>query len=241
MDIKKDIVEFIKDKSLIEEINFEVSNVIVYTKNRNFFLDNSEIIKALVSKEKKRIEVRLDPSLLMDEKEAEKEIKSVTPAEADIKEMWFDKERSLVSIELVRPELLLANKKEVISLIKEKTGWSVIMSRAPLIKSDIVRAIREMLYANSKFRRKMLNEIGEKIYNSKFSVDDKYWTRISALGAFRHVGRSAVLVQTPISSVLLDVGIDVSNPREPVPRIDAPEFDISKLDAVVITHSHLDH
>ncbi len=241
MDIKKDILEFIDDRSLVEDINFEISNVIIYTKNRNFFLNNSDLIKALVSKEKKRIEVRLEPSLLMGEKEAEVEIRKIAPPEAEIKEMWFDKERSLVSVELVRSELMLANKKEAISQIKERTGWSVLLSRAPLIKSDIVRAVREMLYANSKFRRKMLNEIGEKIYNSKFNVDDRYWTRISALGAFRHVGRSAVLVQTPISSVLMDCGIDVSNSREPVPRIDAPEFDLSKLDAVVITHSHLDH
>jgi hypothetical protein len=40
---------------------------------------------------------------------------------------------------------------------------------------------------------------------------------------------------------MMDCGVDVSNMREPVPRIDAPELDLSKLDAVIITHSHLDH
>ena len=69
MDIKKEITEFIADKSLIEDINFEVSNIVIYTKNRNFFLDNTEIIRNLVSKEKKRVEVRLDPSLLLNEKD----------------------------------------------------------------------------------------------------------------------------------------------------------------------------
>ena len=38
MDIKKSIIEDINDKSLISEINFEVSNIIVYTKNKNFFV-----------------------------------------------------------------------------------------------------------------------------------------------------------------------------------------------------------
>lgn len=241
MDIKKEIVELIGDSSLVEDINFEVSNIIIYTKNKNFFLGSSELIKSIVNKEKKRVEVRLDPSLLLDEKSAEKKINNLVPGEADLKEIWFDRERSLVSLEAVRPEILTSQSKKIINNIKEETGWSVSLSRHPLIKSDIVRAIREMLYSNSKFRRKLLNSIGEKIYNSKFEITDKYWVRLSALGGFRHVGRSAVFIQTPLSNVLLDCGVDVSNSRETVPRIDAPEFDISKLDAVVITHSHLDH
>ena len=241
MDIKKDISDFIGDPSVIEDINFEVSNAIIYTKSKKFFLESSELIKELVRKEKKRIEVRLDPDLLIDEKEAEKAIKKIAPEESEIKEIWFDRDRSLVSIEAIRPEVLNSENKKPINEIREATGWSVTLSRYPLIKSDIVKAVRSMLYENSKFRRKLLNSIGEKIYGAKFEVDDKYWVRMSALGAFRQVGRSAVLVQTPVSTVLLDAGIDVSNSKEPVPRIDAPEFDISKLDAVVITHSHLDH
>lgn len=241
MDIKKDIVELIGDASLVEDINFEVSNIIVYTKNKNFFLGSSELIKSIVNKEKKRVEVRLDPSLLMDEKEAEKRITKIVPAEADLKEIWFDKERSIVSLEAVRPELISGRAKKAINDIREETGWSVLLSRYPLIKSDLVRAIREMLYSNSKFRRKLLNSIGEKIYNSKFEVNDRYWVRLSALGGFRHVGRSCMLIQTPLSTIMLDCGVDVSNSRDAMPRLDAPEFDVSKLDAVVITHSHLDH
>ncbi len=241
MDIKKEIVELIGDASLAEDINFEVSNIIIYTKNRNFFLGSAELIKSIVNREKKRVEVRLDPSLLTEEKDAEKKINKLIPGEADLKEMWFDRERSLVSLELVRPEVLTSQNRKIINDIREETGWSVTLSRYPLIKSDIVRAIREMLYSNSKFRRKLLNSIGEKIYNSKFEVNDKYWVRLSALGGFRHVGRSAMLIQTPMSTVLMDCGVDVSNSREAVPRIDAPEFDISKLDSVIITHSHLDH
>lgn len=241
MDIKKDIIELIGDTAVVEDINFEVSNIIVYTKNRNFFLNSSDLIKSIVSKEKKRVEVRLDSSLLTEEKEAEKKITKLVPEEAELKEIWFDKERSVVSLEAVRPELITAYSKKTINEIREETGWSVLLSRYPLIKSDIVRAIREMLYSNSKFRRKLLNSIGEKIYNSKFEVNDKYWVRLSALGGFRHVGRSCMLVQTPQSTVMLDCGVDVSNSRDAVPRIDAPELDLTKLDAVVITHSHLDH
>ncbi len=241
MEIKKSILEEINDKSLVEDINFEVSNIILYTKNRDFFLNSTELVRNLVNKEKKRIEVRLDPSLISEEKEAKKEINRIIPEKAGLKEIWFDEDRSLVSLEALRPELIITREKEIVNEIKSATGWSVTCSRYPLIKSDIVRAIREMLYTNSTFRRKLLNSIGEKIYGSKVDVNEKYWVRLSALGGFRHVGRSAMLIQTPISSVLLDCGVDVSNSKDFAPRLDAPEFNISKLDAVVISHSHLDH
>ncbi len=240
MDIKKEIAEMVGDNSLISEIDFEVSNIIIYTKNKNFFLNNLKIIKPIINTKKKRIEVRLDPSLLMEEKDAEKEIFKIIPKSAELKQIWFERDRSIATLEALRPEMV--NKGlDIIKDVKEKTGWSINLMRYPLIKSDIVKAVREMLYSHADFRKKLMNSIGEKIYNSKFEVNDKYWVRLSALGGFRQVGRSAVLIQTPISSVMLDAGLDVSNQKDFVPRIDAPEFDISKLDGVVITHSHLDH
>ncbi|UCD95757.1 MAG: beta-CASP ribonuclease aCPSF1, partial [Candidatus Bathyarchaeota archaeon] len=67
--------------------------------------------------------------------------------------------------------------------------------------------------------------------------------RGSALGGFQQVGRSALLVQTRESQVLLDCGINPgsSESLSAFPRIDTPPFDLSTLDAVVISHSHLDH
>ncbi|UCG45226.1 MAG: beta-CASP ribonuclease aCPSF1, partial [Candidatus Bathyarchaeota archaeon] len=67
--------------------------------------------------------------------------------------------------------------------------------------------------------------------------------RISALGGCQQVGRSALLVQTRESQVLLDCGINPgsSDSLSAFPRIDTPPFDLSTLDAVVVSHSHLDH
>jgi len=63
------------------------------------------------------------------------------------------------------------------------------------------------------------------------------------LGGAQQVGRSAFLVQTRESSVLLDCGINPgsSKPFEGFPRLDSPEFEIESLDAVIISHAHLDH
>ena len=66
---------------------------------------------------------------------------------------------------------------------------------------------------------------------------------MTALGGFQEVGRSAILVQTRESRVLLDCGINPgsTNPLEAFPRLDVPEFELDALDAVIVSHSHLDH
>jgi hypothetical protein len=67
--------------------------------------------------------------------------------------------------------------------------------------------------------------------------------RLTALGGFQEVGRSAILLQTRESNVLLDCGMHpgAANPLDAFPRLDAPQFNLDALDAVVISHAHLDH
>ena len=62
------------------------------------------------------------------------------------------------------------------------------------------------------------------------------------MGSGRQVGRSCLLLQTPNSKILIDCGIDVaSSGDEKFPHFNIPEFNINELDAVVISHAHLDH
>jgi len=68
------------------------------------------------------------------------------------------------------------------------------------------------------------------------------WVRISFLGGARQVGRSCMLLQTPESRILIDCGLDVAaSEQEAYPYLEAPELKIDELDAVIISHSHLDH
>jgi len=66
---------------------------------------------------------------------------------------------------------------------------------------------------------------------------------IYCLGGVKQVGRSCFVVVTPESKVMLDCGI---NPGEnqsynAYPRIDWFNFNLEELDAVVISHAHIDH
>lgn len=66
---------------------------------------------------------------------------------------------------------------------------------------------------------------------------------IFCLGGVKQVGRSCFVVVTPESKIMLDCGI---NPGESVyynayPRLDWFDFNLDELDAIVISHAHIDH
>ena len=66
--------------------------------------------------------------------------------------------------------------------------------------------------------------------------------RVTFFGAGRQVGRSCIFLQTPESKVLLDCGVNVAyDDYNAYPMLDSPEFKIEELDAIIISHSHIDH
>ncbi len=228
-----------KDAMIVDTL-FEGANIVLYSKNKKFVVECAPVIKGIVNSIKKRVELRASSSILLDVVRAEKVIRDIVPAEADIREIWFDEKRSIVVIEALKPGIVVGKGGEFVKRIVEKTLWSPILRRSPAINSDLIKTIRLSLYKNSDYRRKFLNGIGEKIY-SGFERNKNYWIRLSALGGAREVGRSCFLLQTPESRILLDCGINVASDDESFPHLEAPELDIKNLDAVIITHSHLDH
>ncbi|MGC8555742.1 MAG: MBL fold metallo-hydrolase [Conexivisphaera sp.] len=64
--------------------------------------------------------------------------------------------------------------------------------------------------------------------------------RIKVLGAAREVGRSAVLLEDDGSRILMDYGVSVGNGRNREPSFPL-HVRPRDLDALVITHAHLDH
>ncbi len=241
-DILKEILEKIPNsKSLVSDAVFEASNIVLYTKNKDFFLDNKGIIREIVNEFKKRVELRPDPSILMDSEQAEIKIREVIETEAGVDQIFFDNERSIVIIEADKPGVAIGKQGANLREIKEQTHWVPLIRRKPAIRSKLIEDIRSVLYKNSSERKKFLNRAGHRIYDGWIRDKKHEWVRLTCLGASRMVGRSCFLLQTPESRVLLDCGIDVANDKEPYPNLEAPEFKIDELDAVIITHSHIDH
>jgi uncharacterized protein len=228
-------------RNKISDACFEGANIVLYTKDTDFFKNNNGMIKEIVNSIKKRIELRPDPSITLEIEKAEKQIKKLLPSDAVVGNILFDPQRSIVVIEAEKPGLVIGKQGSILNEIREKTYWVPVIRRTPAIRSKLIENIRSVLYQHSDYRRKFLDKIGHRIYDSWIREKREMWVRLSFLGGARQVGRSCILLQTPESKILLDCGVNIATNSDAYPILEAPEFDIGKLDAVIISHSHLDH
>ena len=239
-----DILKSIKEKlhGDVSDASFEGANIVLYTTNEKFFKEGEGKIKEIVNEIKKRIELRADQKILLTQEETEKKIREIVPEEAEITEILFDLYRSIVLIEAKKPGMVIGKQGSILEEIRKTTLWTPQIQRSPALKSKITESVREVLFANNNYRRRFLNSIGKKIYEEWNPERADIWIRLTFLGGARQVGRSCLLLQTPNSKILLDCGIDVaSQGTDKFPFFNIPEFDISQLDAVIISHAHLDH
>jgi len=240
-DILKSVVKELP-KNSVNTANFEGANIVLYTEDKQFFLEGEDQIRKVVNQIKKRIELRAEQSLLMEEEKTRKFIEGLVPSEAELTDIIFDIQRSIVIIESKRPGIAIGKGGEILHNIKKETFWTPQIQRSPAIRSKITEAIRQVLYANDAYRKKFLNSIGKKIYKEWNPEKREEWVRITFLGGARQVGRSCLLLQTPESKILMDAGINVAaDDKDKFPYFNVPEFNIEQLDAIILTHAHLDH
>ena len=239
-EIIKEILKVVPKEKITDAV-FEGANIVLYTKDKRFFKDDKGSIRAAVNSVKKRIELRPDPSLCIDPEEATKIFKEEVPKEAGMGELTYDSQRSVVIIEAEKPGLVIGKQGELLRELKAQTYWVPQVKRKPPIRSPIIEEIRSVLYENSDHRRKFLNRVGERVYNGWLRQRKEEWVRVTYLGGARQVGRSAILLQTPESRILLDCGIDASSAKAAYPYLESPEFRIDELDAVIVTQASLDH
>ena len=165
------IIEQVKDMlprdADVTNISFEGANIVMYSKNKEFFLDNRGAIKKIVSTIKKRVELRCDPSIPIAIEKAEKEIRKIIPKEAGKLNVIFDPQRSQVIIEAEKPGIAIGKSGENLKIIKSKVYWVPLVKRIPSIRSKLIEKIRNVLYENDDYRKKFLHKIGERIYGPK--------------------------------------------------------------------------
>ncbi len=241
IEISQYILEKVPREVEVTRIEYEGPMLAVYTKKPEILVDQSSIVAEIVGVIRKRIVVRPDPSVRLPETEAEKITRELISPEAEITDINFDPSLGEIIIETKKPGLVIGRNGAVLQEIIKKTKWRPHVLRSPPIKSKIVTHMRHYLHSESRERERILRTVGERIFRPKaFDVGD---VRMVVLGGAQEVGRSAFLVKTRESSVLLDCGINPGSQRpfESFPRFDCPEFQIDQLDAVIITHAHLDH
>jgi len=245
-EIREVIAQMVPPNARITDVEFEGPELVIYTKNPEAIMKDGELIRNLAKVLKKRISVRPDPDILLPPEKAEEMIKELVPSEAEITNISFDPSVGEVLIEAKKPGLVIGKNGETLRLITQKVHWAPRVVRTPPLQSQTIYSIRQILQTESKDRRRFLRHVGRNIYRK--SEYKSRWIRITGLGGFREVGRSALLVQTDESYVLVDFGVNIAAMKDPLkafPHFDAPEFryvlDEGLLDAIIITHAHLDH
>ncbi|MFQ6059930.1 MAG: MBL fold metallo-hydrolase, partial [Thermoplasmata archaeon] len=239
-DAKKVVQKVVPSNVEITNIELEGPVIVIYTKSMEEFAESNDMVRQLAQSLRRRVAIRPDPSLLEDEEVAEKKIKDIIPEEAEIVNIFFEHETGEVTIEAKSPGLVIGKHGALLNEIKKGIGWAPKVVRAPPIPSKTVEEIRNYLRSVREPREEFLKKVGRKL--AREMAQGENWIRVTSLGGYRQVGRSCTLLMTRESKVLVDCGVDVSSEEDGGPYLNAPEaMPLDKLDAVVITHAHLDH
>jgi len=239
-EIRQAILDKIPPEVGITRIEFEGPRLAIYCHKPEILQERGHIVGEIAGIIKKRIVIRSDPSVRLPELHSESIIKEILE-EAGLVQAYFDPALGEVVLEVEKPGVAIGKSGSNVLEIVTRTHWSPNFVRSPPIPSMTIKQIRGFLYSKSKERERVLRETGESIFRPSYQQSGD--VRVTFLGSSRQVGRSAILVKTRESQILLDCGINPGSrrPIQSYPRIDVEEFDLTNLDAVVITHAHLDH
>ncbi len=239
-DIEKTVMEIMPRECEVTKVEPEGLDIIVYLRNLKAFYSSDQLIKHIAGAIKKKVLIRADASALMGMEEALKRIKSVLPPEVEVSSIRFVPEFSEVHIEAVKPGLVIGKGGSILKEIMLQTNWAPVVLRTPTMASSTIEGVRKSFVVEAADRKRFLSSVGKHICQPMPKSD---WLRVSFLGGFREVGRSCMLVQTPHSKILVDCGVNpvTGEPTKAYPYLNTMGFSLDQLDAVVISHGHMDH
>ncbi|WP_280537051.1 beta-CASP ribonuclease aCPSF1 [Halopenitus sp. POP-27] len=240
-DIRSQIEQEIPNDVTITDVKYEGPELVVYTRDPKRFAGDGDLIRRLASQLRKRITVRPDPSTLSPPSEARQQVLDVVPEEAGISDLDFHADTGEVVIEAQKPGMVIGRRGSTLREITQEVGWTPEVVRTPPIESSTVSNVRNFLKQEREERRDILERVGRQIHREELSDDE--WVRITTLGCCREVGRAAFILNTPETRILIDCG-DKPGAEGEVPYLQVPEAlgaGAQNIDAVVLTHAHLDH
>ncbi|TSA17873.1 MAG: beta-CASP ribonuclease aCPSF1 [Nitrosopumilales archaeon] len=235
------ILQSIPKEADVTKIDYEGPRIAIYTRKPRYLMEHNEVISNMVNVIKKRIVVRTEESIRKSEEEARQILTQSMPKDADLRGTFFDTAIGEVTLEVKRPWLLYNTETFNMADVVEKTGWRLRIRKATANQSQTIQTINYNLKISSSERSKHLKQVGEEIFRPKLSEDAE--VSLLTLGGFSQVGRSCMLLTTHESKILIDCGINpgTRNAQEAYPRLDWTNITLDELDAIVISHAHLDH
>jgi KH/beta-lactamase-domain protein len=235
------ILQSIPKEADVTKIDYEGPRIAIYTRKPRYLMEHNEVISNMVNVIKKRIVVRTEESIRKSEEEARQILTQSMPKDADLRGTFFDTAIGEVTLEVKRPWLLYNTETFNMADVVEKTGWRLRIRKATANQSQTIQTINYNLKISSSERSKHLKQVGEEIFRPKLSEEAE--VSLLTLGGFSQVGRSCMLLTTHESKILIDCGVNpgTKNAQEAYPRLDWTNITLDELDAIVISHAHLDH
>jgi KH/beta-lactamase-domain protein len=232
------ILQSLPQEASLTKIEYEGPCIALYSKNPSYLLNNNQLVLNMVNSIKKRIVVRADESIRLSHSESRKLMEENIPADAGVADTFFDDALGDSVIFAKKPWTILHDSKDLD--LADKIGWRVRIRKAPLNMSPI-ETIFNILNQAAGQRTKFYREVGDKIFRPKLTQQSE--ASLLTLGGFAEIGRSCALLVTSESKILLDCGLNPSAKQSlaAIPRIDISGISMEDLDAVILSHAHLDH
>ena len=232
------ILQSLPHEASLTKIEYEGPCIALYSKNPSYLLKNNQLVLNMVNSIKKRIVIRTDESLRLSQQESIKVIADTIPRDAGITGTFFDAALGEAVIFAKKPWTILHEGGDFD--LTEKIGWKVRVRKAPqniLPIETLYKTLGETVSQRIKFYR----EVGDKIFRAKLTEQAE--ASLLTLGGFAEIGRSCMLLETRESKIILDCGLNMSakDRLAALPRFDIAGIGMEDVDAVVLSHAHLDH
>ena len=232
------ILQSLPHEASLTKIEYEGPCIALYSKNPTYLLQNNQLVLNMVNSIKKRIVIRTDESLRLSQDESIKVIAETIPKEAGVAGTFFDAVLGEAVMFARKPWTILHEGRDFD--LTEKIGWKVRVRKAPqnmLPFETLYKTLGDTVSQRIKFYR----EVGDKIFRPKLTEQAE--ASLLTLGGFAEIGRSCMLLETRESKIILDCGLNVSakDPLAAIPRFDIAGISMEDVDAVVLSHAHLDH
>jgi uncharacterized protein len=232
------ILQSLPQEASLTKIEYEGPCIALYSKNPSYLLHNNQLVLNMVNSIKKRIVIRTDESLRRSQDEARKIIADSVPRDAGLVSTFFDAALGEAVIFARKPTTILHDGEDL--YLSEKIGWRVKIRKAPQNMLPI-ETLYNLLSETVSQRTKFYREVGDKIFRSRLTQQTE--ASLLTLGGFAEIGRSCMLLETQESKIILDCGLNLSSKDSlaAVPRFDIAGISMEDIDAVVLSHAHLDH
>lgn len=225
----------------ITKMVFEGPYLVLYTTSLSAVSGEIDMAVKIAKAIKRKVIIRPDESIRKPQDKVKNIILNKAPEGADIRYMYFNEKTGEAHIYALRPGHIIGRGGVTLWGLTKETGWKIVVHRAPAIRSQVMEKVNNFMYSDYNGRFKILSEMGNLLNRERIYESD--WITVTPLGGFGEVGRSSILVETPNSKVIVDAGAKPGAKRlsEEFPAFYALGFDPEEIDAVILSHAHLDH